>query len=303
MRVAILVLALLVTRTAAAQTTADRAYLAFTMARATAIGSQGAKIDDRQQLELRAPLPPLLLRPVVLVPTFGYETRWIGVDRDSGSGGMDLDRTFHRFQPGLMAFRPLAPRWLLIGGVSATVRTDFQVELDAGMDMSWTGFAMASYRLERLPGASVTVGLVALVPVDTSPVFPVATFSYRDESYVVEVGVPRLALLAIVRDGLEAGLTGAFDRQAFRTDLSGMVQSPDARYVRQTALTLGPTVNTSLGAANLWLSASVGFDLLNDFAVLDEQRDPVALTMEPSTRPAPYARVLLTWRPPRRQGK
>jgi hypothetical protein len=292
-----------VARTAVAQTSADRAFVAVTVARATAIGSQGAKLDDRQQLELRAPLPPLLMRPVVLVPTFGYETRWIGVDGAPDAPDRDADRTFHRFQLGLMTFRPLAPRWLLIGGVNATARTDLELELDAGMDMSWTAFAMANYRFEGLPGASVTAGVVALYPIDTLPMFPVATFAYRSDVYTVEIGVPRIALLAAVRDGLELGLTGAFDRQAFRTDLSGMVQAPEARYVRQTALTFGPTVNASLGAADLWLSASVGLDVLNDFAVLDEDRDVVELAMEPSTKPAPYARVLLTWRPPRRQSK
>jgi hypothetical protein len=292
-------LALLVAGPAAAQTQSDRAYVGYTVAGATAIGGAGKRLDERQQLELRMPLPPVFAGRLVLVPSFGYETRWLGLEGDRGTAddGDDLDRVFHRFQLGLTAIRPVAPRWLAIGGLSATVRADFALDFAAGRDTSWTAFAMASYRFAGLPGASVTMGAVALYPIDTLPVFPMAAFAYRSDSYVVEVGLPRTGFFAAVRDGLEVGVTGSFDRQAFRTDVPE--STGQGRYVRETALRVGPAVNASLGAGNLWVSAAVGVDVMNDFAVLDEDRDEVALAMEPSTRPAPYARLLLTWRPPR----
>ena len=157
---------------------------------------------------------------------------------------------------------------------------------------------MASRRLTSLPGATVTFGLVALYPVDTSPLFPMAAFSYRGTATIVEIGLPRTSVLAAVGGWLELGVTASFDRQAFRTAVPE--QSGEGRYLRETALRVGPMVNASLGAGNLWVSASVGVDVMNDFAVLDRDRDEVDLAMEPSTRPAPFARLLLTWRPPRR---
>jgi hypothetical protein len=285
---------------AAAQTTADRAYVGYTVAAATAIGERGTRLDERQQLELRAPLPPLFLGRLVLVPSFGYETRWLGLERaaDPVDEGTDHDRTFHRIQLGVTAIRPLAPGWLLIGGATATARTDLALDFEAGRDIGWTGFAMASRQLQALPGATVTVGLVVLYPIDTSPVFPMAAFSYRGAATVVEIGLPRSGAFAVVGGWLELGATASFDRQAFRTDVPE--QSGQGRYLRETALRVGPTVNASLGAGNLWVSASVGVDVMNDFAVLDRDREEVALAMAPSTRPAPYARLLLTWRPPRR---
>jgi hypothetical protein len=293
-----LLLVLLAAGSAAAQTQADRAYLGYTVARATAIGDAGTRLDERQQLELRLPLPPVFVGRLVLVPSFGYETRWLGLEARSGQAGDDdSDRTFHRFQLGLTAIRPVAPRWLAIAGVSATARADFALDFAAGRDLSWTAFAMASYQLAALPGASVTMGVVALYPIDTLPVFPMAAFAYRSASYVVEVGLPRSAFFVAVRDGLELGITGSFDRQAFRTDVPE--STGEGRYLRETALRVGPAVNASLGAGNLWVSAAVGVDVMNDFAVLDQDRDEVPLAMEPSTRPAPYARLLLTWRPPR----
>lgn len=306
MRASVLVVALVVVVVvsggagpAAGQTTADRAYVGYTVAAATSIGVRGTRLDERQQLELRAPLPPLFLGRLVLVPSFGYETRWLGLERaaDSVDGG-DRDRTFHRLQLGVTAIRPLAPGWLLIGGATGTARTDLDLDFAAGRDMGWTGFAMASRQLAALPGATVTFGVVVLYPIDTSPVFPMAAFSYRGASTVVEIGLPRTSAFAVLGGWLELGATASFDRQAFRTDVPE--QSGAGRYVRETALRVGPTVNARLGAGNLWASASVGVDVMNDFAVLDGDRDEVALAMEASTRPAPYARLLLSWRPPRR---
>jgi hypothetical protein len=293
-------LVLLATGAAAAQTQADRAYVGYTVARATAIGDAGTRLDERQQLELRLPLPPVFVGRLVLVPSFGYETRWLGLEGKAAHAGDagDSDRTFHRFQLGLTAIRPVAPRWLAITGVSATARADFALDFAPGRDLSWTAFAMATYQLADLPGASVTMGVVALYPIDTLPVFPMAAFAYRSASYVVEVGLPRTAFFVAVRDGLEVGVAGSFDRQAFRTDVPE--STGQGRYLRETALRVGPAVNASLGAGNLWVSAAVGIDVMNDFAVLDEDRDEVPLAMEPSTKPAPYARMLLTWRPPRR---
>jgi hypothetical protein len=291
-------LVLLAAGTAVAQTQADRAYVGYTVAGATAIGDAGTRLDERQVLELRLPLPPVFAGRLVLVPSFGYETRWLGLEEGGKEpDGGDVERTFHRFQLGLTAIRPVAPRWLAIAGLSTTARADFALDFEAGRDLSWTGFAMASYQLADLPGASVTMGVVALYPIDTLPVIPMAAFAYRSPSYVIEVGLPRTSVFMTVLDGLEVGATASFDRQAFRTDVPG--STGDGRYVRETALRVGPAVNASLGAGNLWVSAAVGLDVMNDFAVLDADRDEVPLAMEPSTRPAPYARVLLTWRPPR----
>ncbi|WP_426732816.1 DUF6268 family outer membrane beta-barrel protein [Myxococcus faecalis] len=286
-----------------AQTTEDRAYVGITVARGTRIGSQGGRLEERHQLDLRLPLPPLFLGKTVLVPSFGYETRFMGLERRGPLADVseeDLSRRFHRFSLGLTVIRPLAPRWMLISGVSANPRTDFKSSFDVGLDTSWAGFAMANYLMGGDPDVRLTFGLVALYPFDATPVIPMVAFTYRKGAYILELGLPRLTAMLKVGDGLELGLSAMFDQQVFRTRLPEGSQDLAARYVRETALRAGPTVNTRLGGSSLWLSTSLGLDFLNDYALLDRNRDRVELGMLQSTGPAPYLRVSLGWRPPKR---
>ncbi|AGC43087.1 hypothetical protein MYSTI_01755 [Myxococcus stipitatus DSM 14675] len=303
-RAALFTWVLLFATSATAQTLEDRAYVGFTLARGTDIGPRGSSLDERQQLDLRLPLPPLFLGRTVLVPTVGYETRWMGLERKGLLADMpedeDLGRRFHVLQMGLTLIRPVAPRWMVMMGAMASTRTDFRSPYDFGLDTNWAGFAMASYLVGGDPGVRVTFGLVALYPFDISPVFPMASFVYRKGPYILELGLPRLAMLLKVGDGLEVGLTGAFDQQVFRTRMPQAPQGPHAHYVRETQLRVGPTVNARLGGGSLWVSSSIGLDVLNDYALLDRNRDRVDVEMLRSTRPAPYLRVSLGWRPPRR---
>ncbi|WP_338868975.1 hypothetical protein [Myxococcus stipitatus] len=287
-----------------AQTMEDRAYVGFTFARGTDIGSRGGSLDERQLLDLRLPLPPVFLGKTVLVPSVGYETRFMGLERKGLLADMPedeaLSRRFHLLQLGLSVIRPLSPRWMMVMGATASTRTDFQSPYDFGLDTTWAGYAMASYLVGGDPGVRVTFGLVALYPFDISPVIPMATFVYRKGPYILELGLPRLAMLLKVGEGLELGFTGAFDQQVFRTRMPQAPLGPRAHYVRETQLRFGPTVNTRLGGGNLWVSSSIGLDLLNDYALLDRNRERVDLEMLRSTRPAPFLRVSLGWRPPRR---
>lgn len=300
---ALLACALLFAHAAGAQTTEDRAYVGVTFARGTEIGSQGGRLDERRQLDLRIPLPPLFLGRTVLVPSFGYETRFMGLEQHGPLADVseeELGRQFHRFQLGLTLIRPLSPRWMLVTGAVANTRTDFKSSFDFGLDTSWVGFAMANYLIGGDPDVRLTFGLVALYPFDATPVVPMIAFAYRKGPYILEVGLPRLAMLYKVGTGLELGITGMFDQQVFRSRIPYDGQGPMPQYIRETALRFGPTVNARLGNANLWLSSSIGLDLLNDYALLDKDRDRVEMGMLQSTGPAPYLRVSLGWRPPRR---
>ncbi|WP_426753930.1 hypothetical protein [Myxococcus sp. Y35] len=294
---------LLLANASAAQSMEDRAYIGITTARGTRIGTQGGRLDDRQQLDLRLPLPPVFLGRTVLVPSLGYETRWMGLEQRGPLANVseeDLGRRFHRFNLGLTLIRPLAPRWMLLSGVSANTHTDFKSALDFGLDTTWVGFAMANYLIGGDPGVRLTFGLVALYPFDVTPIIPMMAFTYRKGPYILELGLPRLTAMLKVGEGLELGLSGMFDQQVFRPRLPEGGQQLNARYVRETALRVGPTVNARLGGGSLWLSTSLGFDFLNDYTLLDRNRDRLELGSHQSTGPAPYLRVSLGWRPPKR---
>ncbi|MCP3098045.1 hypothetical protein LZ198_04040 [Myxococcus sp. K15C18031901] len=288
---------------ASAQTMEDRAHVGVTFAGGTAIGAHGTELDARKQLDLRLPLPPVFMGRTVLVPSLGYETRWIGLEQRGPMANVSeesLGRRFHRFQLGLTLVRPLAPRWMLVTGVSSNTRTDFRDGFDFALDTSWAGFVMATYQVGGDPDVRLTFGLVGLYPFTTTPVVPMVGFVYRKGAYIIEVGLPRTSFLLKVGDGLELGLSGMFDQQMFRTPLPDEGRTTGARYVRETALRVGPMVNTRLGGGNLWLSSSLGLDLLNDYALLDKNRDRIDLDNLSDTKPAPYLRVSLGWRPPRR---
>jgi hypothetical protein len=299
------VCALLLSVSASAQTSEDRAYVSYSLARGTAIGSDGGKLDTWNQLDLRLPLPPVFLGKTIVVPSLAYETRWLALEPRGTLAGLDEDvlgRRFHRLQLGLTVVRPLAPRWLLFAGASGIARTDFRNAFDVGMDMSWVGYAMANYLIGGDPGMRLMFGLVVLWPFNVLPVIPMVGFTYRKGAYVVELGLPRLTLLRKFGDGLELGLTGAFDQQVFHARLPGDGQALGAHFVQETSMHVGPTANVRLGGGSVWLSTSVGLDLLNDFALLDGDRERLSLGGS-STRAAPFVRVAVNWRPPRRMPK
>lgn len=293
--------ALLLCATARAQTTEDRAYVSFSAARGTAIGSEGGKLDTWRQWDLRLPLPPAFLGRTVLVPSLAYETRWLALEPRGFVAGREEDelgRRFHRIQLGLTVVRPLAPRWLLFAGASGIARTDFRSAFDPGMDTSWVGYVLANYLIGGDPGLRLMFGVVALWPMNVLPVIPIVGFTYRKDPYIVELGLPRLVLLRKFGNDVELGLTGVFDQQVFHARLPEDGQALGARYVRETSLHFGPTANFRLGGGTLWLSTSLGLDLLNDLALLDKDRDRLELGLD-STRPAPFFRVAMNWRPPR----
>ncbi|MBU8896403.1 hypothetical protein KRR26_12345 [Corallococcus sp. M34] len=288
--------ALLVASAARAQSSEDRAYLGYTVSRGTSIGSTGWRIDERPQLELRLPLPAAFLGKLILLPSLGYEGHLLGVSQELGSGDTH-SRSFHRIQLGLTLIRPLSPRWMVMGGVTGSTRTDFHSAFDPALDTSWAGYAMASYLIGGDPGMRLSFGLVALWPFDRTPIFPMVGFTYRKGPYLVELGVPRLTLMRTLGDGLELGLTGAFEQSVSHVQLE-QAAGFGAVYVRETSLRFAPTANVRLGG-NVWLGTSVGLDFLNDFALLDRDRKRLDLGAL-HTGPAPYVRLLLSWRPPRR---
>ncbi|QSQ26351.1 hypothetical protein JY651_16060 [Pyxidicoccus parkwayensis] len=297
--------ALLLSATASAQTNEDRAYVSFSLARGTAIGSGGGKLANWRQWDLRMPLPPVFLGKTIIVPSLAYETRWLALEPQGvlvGRDEDDLGRRFHRIQLGLTVVRPLAPRWLMFAGVSSTARTDFRSSFDVGMDMSWVGYAMANYLIGGDPGMRLMFGAVVMWPFNVLPVIPIVGFSYRKGPYVVELGLPRLTLLRKFGDGLELGVAGMFDQQVFHARMPDDGQALGAHFVRETSLHFGPTANVRLGGGTVWLSTSVGLDVLNDFALLDRDRKALELGAS-STRPAPFLRVALNWRPPRPASK
>lgn len=295
--------ALLLVREAAAQTTVDRAYVGFTQARGTRIGNQGSQLDDRPEVEVRLPLPPLYRTPgLILLPSFDYATRWSGVEAQGPAAELsdgERSRTFHRFQLGLTLIRPLSPDWLVMGGFSTNTRTDFGQRFDPGADIAWSAFFFARRRIGGDPDVNVSFGLVGIYPYDLSPVIPIAGFSARKEHYIVEVSVPRLALLAKPTSGLELGITADYDRQVYRTWFASQQFAPGAEYVRETSLRAGITANVALGRDDVWLSSTVGIDFLNDYELLDGGRDRVADHPNTATGATPFVRLVLSWRPPR----
>ncbi|WP_375759178.1 DUF6268 family outer membrane beta-barrel protein [Corallococcus exercitus] len=294
------VAALLLGSSARAQTQADRLYLGYGLSGGGSLDAGGTRIKERRTLELRVPLPPLVLGRTYLLPSVGYETRWMGASAPALEDDT-VDRQFHRIQVGLTAVRPLAPRWLLVTGVTASTRTDFQSSFDLALDTSWVAFAMANYQLGDAPGFGLTFGVVALWPFDKLPVVPMLSLTYNRGPYVLEVGLPRLTLLRKLGDTVELGLVGALDMQVLRTRFEPQMQAAGASYLRETQVRVGPTVNVHLGR-DLWLSSSVGLSLINDYALLDRERESLkvpGLDMGPT----PYGRVVLGWRPGRPQAK
>ncbi|RKG65305.1 hypothetical protein D7W79_38045 [Corallococcus exercitus] len=294
------VAALLLGSSARAQTQADRLYLSYGLSGGGSLEAGGVHVRERRNLELRVPLPPLVLGRTYLLPSVGYETRWIGADvPDVGPG--PVERRFHRIQLGLTAIRPLAPRWLLVTGVMASTRTDFRSSFDLSLDTSWVAFAMANHQLGDAPGFGLTFGVVALWPFDKLPVVPMLSLTYNRGPYILEVGLPRLTLLRKLGDTVELGFVGALDMQVLRTRFEPELQAMGASYLRETQVRVGPTVNVHLGR-DLWLSSSVGLSLINDYALLDRQRDSLEVPGL-DMGPAPYGRVVLGWRPGRPRAK
>lgn len=285
---------------ALAQTQADRLYVGYSVSGGSTLDSGRARLDERRQLELRVPLPPVVLGRTYLLPSLGYETKWLGMQLPltggEGVGRDEVGRRFHRIQLGLTLIRPVAPRWLFIAGVMGSTRTDFQTSFSFGMDTSWVGYAMASHQLGDEPGFAVTFGLVALWPVDSLPVIPIANVSYRRGPYILEVGLPRLTLLRKLGDTVELGVVGGFEQQALRARFDPVAPNLGAHYLRETLVRVAPTVNVHLGR-DVWLSSAVGLTLVNNLALLDRQRDNLDI-QGLGAGPVPYARVLLGWRPP-----
>ncbi|RKH64204.1 DUF6268 family outer membrane beta-barrel protein [Corallococcus aberystwythensis] len=282
-----------------AQTQADRLYLGYSLSGGGSLAAGGAHVKERRSLELRVPLPPVVLGRTYLLPSVGYETRWMGAEVPSVEDA--VERQYHRIQLGLTLIRPVAPRWLVITGVTGSTRTDFQSSFDLTLDTSWVVFALASHQLGDTPGFAVTFGVVALWPFDTLPVIPILNVTYNRGPYIVEVGLPRLTLLRKLGDTVELGLVGALDMQVLRTRFEPELQAMGASYLRETQVRVGPTVNVHLGR-DLWLSSSVGLSLINDYALLDRQRDSLKVPGL-DMGPAPYGRVILGWRPARPQAK
>ncbi|MGE6758840.1 DUF6268 family outer membrane beta-barrel protein [Corallococcus interemptor] len=295
--VGVLLLAALPAR---AQTQADRLYLSYGLSGGGSLEAGGVHVKERQTLELRVPLPPVVVGRTYLLPSVGYETRWMGASAPALEDET-VERQFHRIQLGLTAVRPVAPRWLVVTGVLASTRTDFKSSFDLSLDTSWVAFAMARYQFQDTPGLGLTFGVVALWPFDKLPVIPMLSLSYNQGPYTLEVGLPRLTLLRKLGDTVELGLVGALDLQVLRTRFDPELQALNASYLRETQVRVGPTVNVHLGR-DLWLSSSVGLSLINDYALLDRERESLnvrGLDMGP----APYGRVVLGWRPGRPQAK
>ncbi|CAM4188473.1 hypothetical protein G4177_13850 [Corallococcus sp. ZKHCc1 1396] len=285
---------------ALAQTQADRLYVGYGVAGGGTLDAGRTRVDTRRQLDLRVPLPPIVLGRTYLLPSLGYELKWLGAQVPppglSGEGDDELGRRYHRIQLGLTLVRPIVPRWMVIAGVMGSTRTDFRSSFDLALDTSWVAFAMVNHQLGVEPGFSVTFGVVALWPFDLLPVLPMASVNYRRGPWILEVGLPRSTLLHKLGDTVELGLVAGFEQQVLRTRFEPEARIPGAFYLRETLIRVAPTVNVHLGQ-DVWLSTAVGLTLINDFALLDRQRDNLNLPGL-GAGPAPYARVVLGWRPP-----
>ncbi|RKH07695.1 hypothetical protein [Corallococcus carmarthensis] len=292
--------ALLSAGTTSAQTSEDRGYVGFTFTRGTEIGSQGDKLEGHLQLEVRPLLPSFTLGQTRLVPLLGFGGQWIEMQRRGRlltAPEGKLGGKFQNFQLGLTLVRPVAPRWLLMAGASGSASTDFTKDFNLGTDASWSAFVMANYFIGGDPRMTLTLGLASQYPFAIVPIFPLVGFAYRKEPYILEVGFPRASMLMKVGNGFEWGFTGAFDLQVFRIQPPGNSPLEGAFFARETSLRFGPTMNVRMGTDNLWLSSSVGVDFMNDYALLDEDRKRISSTFSPSTKPAPYLRMMLSWRP------
>lgn len=240
----------------------------------------------------------------MLIPSLGYDTRWRGRAGSSpqevapDSERPDDDRNFHRFQVALTYLVPLSDRWRGLLGVTGKATTDFQERgLSLSRDGTLTAFAMGMYAIGGDPRFMLTLGIASSYPWATLPAFPLVGVTYRKDPFIVELGLPRSALLLKPAAGVELGVVAAFERESFRTRFDDQLTRSDAVYLKETTLRVGPAVNVDLGAS-LWLSSSVGVDLMNDFALLDADRNQLGVAT--STAPAPYVRLVLGWRPERR---
>ncbi|NPC73089.1 hypothetical protein D7Y27_38690 [Corallococcus sp. AB004] len=286
---------------ARAQTSADRASVGFTFKRGTRIGLQGEKLDGHLQLDVRPMLPSFSLGQTRLVPLLGFSTEWMGMQRRGrllNSAAGELGGKLQTFQLGLTLVRPVTPRWLVLVGASGTASTDFSKSFNLATDTSWSAFVMANYFIGGDPRTTLTLGLASQYPFTLTPVFPLVGFAYHKDPYVLELGFPRAALLMKVGSGLEWGVTGALDLQVFRVHAPEGSPLPASVFARETSLRFGPTLNVRMGRGDLWLSSSVGVDFMNDYALLDEDRKRIASDFSASTKPAPYLRMMLSWRPP-----
>lgn len=293
---------LLWTALCGAQQTVDRAYVGVTYARGTRIGGQGAQLRDTKQLDARLPLPALFLGSTIVAPSVGYEVRGQGVEDQGPAATLsesERERSFHRFQLGLTVIRKLTPAWLITTGISSTLSTDFEQHVSFGRDTSWAGFAFANHFIGGDPAKTLTFGLVAVYPYESVPIYPLVGFQYRKGPYVLDLMLPRVAALVKPSEYLELGVVGSFDRQVYRTGFPSEQQTLGAQYIRETSLRAGLAANVKLGASDLWLSSTIGLDFLNDFEMLDGDRERVANHPDVSTGPTPFVRLVLGWRPPR----
>jgi hypothetical protein len=112
--------------------------------------------------------------------------------------------------------------------------------------------------------------------------------------------VPRMAALLKPSEGVELGIVGSFDRQVYRTGFPSEQQTLDAQYIRETSRRAGLAANLKFGPSDLWLSSTVGVDFLNDYEILNGQRERIENHPNLAAGPAPFVRLVLGWRPPRR---
>ncbi|MCP3136726.1 hypothetical protein [Pyxidicoccus xibeiensis] len=289
--------ALLLAGGVAAQTSVDRAFVSVTLAPGTSLGERVGWLTQRRQLDVFLSLPPLFLdgTRLILAPTVTYGSRVLSVE-GSGLRAEDAsDYRLHHVQLGLSLIRPLPPKWLFILSTSASARSDFRDGFKPGEDLTWTGVALASYSLDAERSVKLNFGLVAVYPYDLLPVIPLVGLVYRKGPFIAEVGFPRVHLLRRLGEGLEAGITGSFERQTFHTSLSQARDALGAHYVQETTFRVGHALNVRL-AGELWLNTSAGLIVANGFTLLDRERERIG-GMDLGAAASPFARVDLSWRP------
>jgi hypothetical protein len=282
---------------APAQTSVDRAFVSVTLAPGTSLGNQVGWLTRRRNVDLFLSLPPLFLdgTRLILAPTLTYGRRTLAVE-DSGLRAEDASGYhLHHVQLGLSLIRPLPPRWLFIGSVLASGRSDFRAGFEPGKDLVWTGVFLATRNLDDARTMKLSFGLVAVYPFDLLPVIPLVGFVYRKGDYIAEVGFPRVHLLRKLGEGLEVGVTGSFERQTFHTSLLQARQTLGAHYVQETSVRVAHALNVKLGGA-LWLNTAAGLIVANDFRLLDHRRERIG-GVDLGAGATPYARVDLSWRP------
>ncbi len=282
---------------APAQTSVDRAFVSVTVAPGTSLGNQVGWLTQRRNVDLFLSLPPLFLdgTRLILAPTLTYGRRALTVE-DSGLRAEDASGyRLHHVQLGLSLIRPMPPRWLFVGSLLASARSDFRDGFHAGEDLTWTGVFLATRNLDDERTMKLSFGLVVVYPFDLLPVIPLVGFVYRRGNYIAEVGFPRMHLLRKLGDGLEVGVTGSFERQTFHTSLPQARETLGARYVQETSVRVAHALNVRLGGA-LWLNTAAGLIVANDFMLLDRRRERIG-GMDLGASATPYARVDLSWRP------